>query len=70
MPGFFDLSIALVDGKQRLSEIVFSALVGFSLHETRGDDLVSGSYPYTQDTLDSKISDPDFTNTVTTGDES
>ena len=69
MPGFFHLSIALVDGKQNLSEVVFNALVGFSLQETRGDDLVSGSYPYIQDMLDSKNSDLDFMNTIITGDE-
>ena len=30
----------------------------------------SGSYPYTQDMLDSINSDPDFMNTIITGDKS
>ena len=34
MRDFFRFSIALVDGKQHLSEVVFSALVGFSLYTT------------------------------------
>ena len=58
---FPSLSIASIDGKQYLNEVVFSALVGFSL------------YPYTQDSqnmLDSTNSDPDFMNTIITGDES
>ena len=51
------MSIASADGKQHLSEVVFE------------NDLVSGSYPYTQDKLASTNSDSDFMNTITTGDE-
>ena len=41
--------IASVDGKQHLSEVVFSGIVGFSLLGKLMTDLVSGSYPYSQD---------------------
>ena len=44
------LSITSVDGKQHLSEVVFSALVGiFTVREMTG----FGLYPYTEDMLDS-----------------
>jgi len=33
------------------------------------NDYVSGSYPYSQDMLDSTNSDPDFMNTIITGDK-
>ena len=46
---FPSLSIASYDSKQHLSEVVFSTLVGFSLYGKWGNDLVPGSYPYTQD---------------------
>ena len=49
MYDFSSLSIGSADGKQHLSEVVFSALVGFSLQGKWQNDLVSGSYPYTQD---------------------
>ena len=42
-------SIASVDGKQHLSVVVFSALVEFSLQGKWRNNLVSRSYPYTQD---------------------
>ena len=44
-------SIASVDGKEHLSEVMFSALVGFSLQGTWRNDLISGSYrtPRTSD---------------------
>ena len=56
---FSRLSIASVDGKQHFSEVVFSALVGFSFYESLRNDLTSESYPKTQDMLDSTNSDPD-----------
>ena len=61
---------SVIDGKQHLSEVVFSALVGFSLKGKLRDDLVSGSYPCTQNMLDSTNSDADCMNTIITGDES
>ena len=43
---FSRLSTTSVDDKQHLSELVFRALVGFSLYRNM---TVSGSYPYIQD---------------------
>ena len=56
---FSRLSIASVDGKQHLSEVVFSSLVGFSLRMTERFGF-----------RDSTNSDPDFKNTLITNDES
>ena len=67
---FSRLSIVSVDGKQHLSEVLFSALIGFSLYGKWLNDLVSGLYPHTQEMLDSTNSDPNFMNTIITGDES
>ena len=44
---FSRLSIASVHGKLNLSNVVFSALVKFSLSRKWHDDLVSRSYPFT-----------------------
>ena len=43
------LSIASVDGKQHLSEVVLSVLIGFSVYWKWSNDLVYGMYLYTQD---------------------
>ena len=54
---FSRLSIASVDGKQHLSELVYSAVVGFG----------SGSYRYTKDSQDMLVSrnrDLEFMNTI------
>ena len=45
---FFHLLISSVDGKQHLSEVVFNALVEFSLQGKLRKDLVSASFSYTQ----------------------
>jgi hypothetical protein len=68
MHDFFLLSIASVEGKQHLSEIMFSVLVRFSwkFMERFGFRVV----PYTQDILDSTNSNPDYMNTILTGDKS
>jgi len=54
---FSRLSIASVDGKQHLSEVVYSAVVGF----------ISGSYRYVKDSQDMLVSrnrDLEFMNTI------
>ena len=54
---FSRLSIASINGKQHLSEVVYSALVGFG----------SGTYRYTKDSQDMLVSrnnDLDFMNTI------
>ena len=56
--------------QEYLSEIVFRVLVGFLLLGKWRNYLVSRSYPYTQDMLDSTNNDPNFMNTIITGNES
>ena len=54
---FSPLSVASINGKQHLSEVVYSALVGFG----------SGTYRYTKDSQDMLVSrnnDLDFMNTI------